>query len=170
MSENGLMVLKHFEGCELKAYPDPGSGGAPWTIGYGCTGPDICEGLVWTQPEAEMNLLGAIAERERDISINLRGLIASQGQFDALVDFLFNKGPGRKGVKDGLFTLKSGEPSTLWRKVLIGDFEGAAGQFGLWTKASGQTMRGLVRRAAAERALFEGATGAEAIRIGERAA
>lgn len=32
-----LALIKEFEGCRLSAYPDPASGGDPWTIGYGST-------------------------------------------------------------------------------------------------------------------------------------
>lgn len=38
-SEKGIKNIKDFEGCSLTAYPDPGTGGAPWTIGYGWTHP-----------------------------------------------------------------------------------------------------------------------------------
>ncbi|HID1023608.1 TPA: glycoside hydrolase family protein, partial [Klebsiella michiganensis] len=38
ISNNGIALIKRFEGCRLTAYPDPGTGGAPWTIGYGWTG------------------------------------------------------------------------------------------------------------------------------------
>jgi hypothetical protein len=31
----GIDLIKEFEGCELEAYPDPGTGGVPWTIGWG---------------------------------------------------------------------------------------------------------------------------------------
>ena len=34
IAEPGLDLVKHFEGCSLTAYPDPGTGGDPWTIGY----------------------------------------------------------------------------------------------------------------------------------------
>lgn len=67
---------KRDEGCRLKAYPDPLSprgralalplakrpagwqslSGAPWTIGYGHTGPEVHEGLEWTQGEADAAL------------------------------------------------------------------------------------------------------------------
>lgn len=30
-------LIREFEGCHLSAYPDPLSGGEPWTIGYGTT-------------------------------------------------------------------------------------------------------------------------------------
>lgn len=44
------------EGCELHAYPDPLSGGEPWTIGYGATGPDIGPSTVWTLEQAAASL------------------------------------------------------------------------------------------------------------------
>jgi hypothetical protein len=41
-----IALVKRFEGCArarpdglVAAYPDPGTGGAPWTIGWGATGP-----------------------------------------------------------------------------------------------------------------------------------
>lgn len=48
--------LKRDEGLRLHAYPDPLSGGDPWTIGYGATGPGIRKGTVWTQEQAEKRL------------------------------------------------------------------------------------------------------------------
>jgi GH24 family phage-related lysozyme (muramidase) len=33
----GVELIKQFEGCHLKAYPDPLSGGLPITIGWGST-------------------------------------------------------------------------------------------------------------------------------------
>ncbi|RJF81642.1 hypothetical protein D3877_16060 [Azospirillum cavernae] len=39
-------LVKDAEGLRLTAYPDPASGGAPWTIGYGHTGPEVRPGLV----------------------------------------------------------------------------------------------------------------------------
>jgi lysozyme len=51
-----LADLRADEGCRLAAYPDPLSGGAPWTIGCGHTGPEVHPGLVWTQAEADAAL------------------------------------------------------------------------------------------------------------------
>ena len=48
--------IKRHEGCKLEAYPDPGTGGDPWTIGYGATGPDIHPGVVWSQEQADTDL------------------------------------------------------------------------------------------------------------------
>lgn len=53
--------IKGFEGCRLEAYPDPLSGGEPWTIGYGCTGPGIGPGVTWTQAQADAALLGRLS-------------------------------------------------------------------------------------------------------------
>ena len=44
-SKDGLKLTEQFEGCRLEAYPDPATGGEPWTIGYGHTGPDVFPSL-----------------------------------------------------------------------------------------------------------------------------
>lgn len=49
-SEEGLALTREFEGCRLEAYQDQGG---VWTIGYGHTGPDVHEGLTWTQEQAD---------------------------------------------------------------------------------------------------------------------
>lgn len=45
----------------LKAYPDPITKNAPWTIGIGCTGPDIHEGTEWTVEQAWSRFYDAYA-------------------------------------------------------------------------------------------------------------
>lgn len=37
ISPEGIALIKQFEGCRLNAYPDPATGGDPWTIGIGHT-------------------------------------------------------------------------------------------------------------------------------------
>jgi len=37
ISPAGLDLIKRFEGLKLAAYPDPGTGAEPYTIGYGHT-------------------------------------------------------------------------------------------------------------------------------------
>ena len=168
-SQNGIAVLKYFESCSLTAYPDPATGGAPWTIGWGHTGPEVVPGLEWTQRQASAQLVIDLASREMAVSKAVTAQI-TQGQFDALVSFLYNVGPGKQGVKDGLLVLKSGNPSSLLRLTNAGDFAGAGAQFRFWNKAGGIPMRGLTRRRFAEAALFAGKSGAEAIAIGVAAA
>lgn len=146
-------IRKH-EGLRLKAYPDPASGGAPWTIGYGHT-KNVRRGDTCTLEQAEAwldaDLADAYAVVDRAVKVAL-----TEPQRDALASFVFNIGPGYKGVKDGLVSLKNGQPSTLLRRLNAGDYVAAASQFPLWTKAgrSGKVMPGLVKRRGEERALF----------------
>lgn len=137
-------LVKQFEGCVLKAYPDPGSGGDPWTIGVGATGPGISKGVVWTQQQADDRLMADLARFGRGVWNAIAEKETTQNRFDALVSFAFNVGLGN---------LLS---STLLRKHVAGDYEGAAEQFARWSKANGKTMKGLVRRRQAEAALYRG--------------
>ncbi len=152
-SQNGIAVLKYFENCSLSSYPDPATGGAPWTIGCGHTGPEVVKGLVWTQAKSDAQLLTDLASREITVSCAVTTSL-EQGQFDALVDFVYNLGAGNF------------EGSTLLRMVNDRDMAGAAAQFARWNRAAGKPMRGLTRRRAAEAALFTGKTGTQAIAIG----
>jgi lysozyme len=51
MSLRGM--LRYEEGVRSRAYPDPLTGGKPWTIGVGHTGPEVHEGLVWNDEQIE---------------------------------------------------------------------------------------------------------------------
>jgi lysozyme len=166
ISSNGLAVIKYFESCRLSAYRD--SAGIP-TIGWGHTGSDVRLGMMLSQARADELLVHDVAEHERIVWAAVK-VPLTQGQFDALVSFCFNVGPGKKGEKDGLVTLKNGNPSSLLRRVNAGDFDAAMEQFSLWNKAGGAVLKGLVRRRAAECALFAGATDADAIALGRSAA
>ena len=83
---------------------------------------------------------------KRDLEPFARGVsrpcpvLLTQGRYDALVSFSFNTG--------------SNSVSTLRKKVLRGDYEGAANEFPRWVFAGGRRLAGLVRRREAERALF----------------
>ncbi|MBF0418338.1 MAG: lysozyme, partial [Magnetococcales bacterium] len=84
-----------------------------------------------------------------------------QGQFDAMVSIVYNVGSGRpnqdgKPGRDGIEYLRNGQPSTLLRKLNIGDYDGAAEQFDKWVYGGGHPLPGLVKRRADERKLFEG--------------
>ena len=156
-SPDGIAVLQYFEDCSLTAYPDPASGGAPWTIGWGHTGPEVVLGLTWTKDQAAGQLVSDLISRELTVT-NAVTVQLTQGQFDALVDFVYNLGAGN-------FL-----SSTLLRLVNSGDMTGAAAQFARWNKAAGVPMRGLTRRRAAEAALFTGSSGVDAISAGVAAA
>jgi len=133
--------IKRHEGCKLTAYPDPGTGAAPWTVGYGATGPEIHQGTVWTQEQADadlanrLNILGEHIDAAVHVEIN-------DNQKAELCSFTYNVGMGN---------LKS---STLLRKLNEGDYDAAAEQFNQWTKAAGHVLPGLVTRRAEESSLF----------------
>lgn len=149
----GIDLIESFEGNRLTAYPDPGTGSTPWTIGRGHTGPDVYSGLTITQAVSDALFAQDIKAHGEDI-VNALDLDLTQHQFDALVSFVFNVGPGRASVKDGLVVLRNGNPSTLLKKLRARDYAGAADQFLLWDKANGKPMAGLTRRRSAERDLF----------------
>lgn len=143
-------IIKKYEGLRLSAYLCPAG---VWTIGYGHTGPDVARGLRITAERADELLradVGAFADAvNRAVSREI-----THGMFDALTSICFNTGPGKAGVRDGILMLKSGQPSTLLRKLNSGDFAGAANEFLRWNKAGGVVLKGLVARRKAERELF----------------
>lgn len=157
ISANGLVVIKHFESLSLKAYPDPASGGSPWTIGWGHTGYEVKPGLVWTENQCVNALLADLEKFEKGVSAVVQTTL-TQGQYDALVSFSFNLGLGNL------------QTSTLLKMVNTRDMGNAAAQFSRWNKAGGKVMKGLIRRRAAEAALFNGSPGQQAILIGTAAA
>jgi lysozyme len=138
ISNNGLSLLKQFEGVRLKSYQD--SVGV-WTIGYGRTGQTIVPGQAISLKQADQFLVQDLGRVEMVIN-KLVTVKLNQNQFDALVCFSFNVGTG---------ALAS---STLLRLLNSGDYAGAAEQFLRWDKAGGEVLAGLSKRRAAERALF----------------
>jgi lysozyme len=151
-SKAGIDLIKRYEDCKLVAYPDPKTGGAPWTVGWGATGPDIHEGTVWTQQQADDRLQADIAERE-DMVNDAVTVPLTQGQFDAMVSIVFNVGQGSTR-KDGIIRLKDGRPSTLLRLLNAGDYAGCADQFLRWVSPGSNVERGLRRRRTEEREMF----------------
>ena len=149
VSDAGSALIRRFEGCArlrsdglVEAYPDPGTGGAPWTIGWGATGPGIGPGTLWTRQECDARLERDIARHAAEVEAALEGAATTQNQFDALVSFHFNTGAiGR---------------ATLTRKHRAGDHTGAEREFARWNRAGGRVLKGLARRRAAEAALYRG--------------
>ena len=141
ISEKGLALIRQFEGLRLLAYKC--AAGVP-SIGYGHTR-TAKMGQSITQEHAEELLREDVARFEAAVS-RLVKVPLTQGQFDALVSFAFNLGA------------KALEKSTLLRLLNAGDYSGTAAQFDRWVYASGKKLSGLVKRRAAERALFEGET------------
>ena len=177
LSDEGALLIKHFEDCELEAYPDPGSAlgrecrrrriditdyatipgweamsGAPWTIGWGHTGADVRPGTHCTQTEADAMFDADVSRFVDDVNTLLGDVSVDQNQFDALVSFAYNVGPDidSDDIAEGL------GDSTLLKKLRAGDAAGAADEFPKWNKAQGQVLAGLVRRRATERSMFIG--------------
>lgn len=137
-SEAGIALIQGYEGLRLSAYRD--SVGV-LTIGYGHTGADVKQGMTITRDEAERLLRDDLHDAESAVEKAVR-VPMTQGQFDALVSFVFNLGAGRL------------QTSTLLRKLNDRNYIGAADEFPRWNKAGGKVLAGLTARRGAERALF----------------
>lgn len=140
-SENGIALIKRWEGLELESYQDIAG---VWTIGYGHTetaGPD----QKISEREAEQLLQRDLEPRERAVG-DLTSVSLNQNEFDALVSFVYNVGIGAY------------RNSTARQRLNRGDRVGAAEALTWFNKATvGGVLRevtGLTRRRAAERALF----------------
>lgn len=140
ISQNGIDLIKQFEGLVLKAYPDPATGGKPWTIGYGHT-KGVKQGDKISEQTAEEFLKNDLKLFEAEVSSLIKVSI-NQNQFDALVSFAFNNGSNAL----------SG--STLLKRLNEGNFRAAADQFTRWVYANNKFMKGLYNRRQAERELF----------------
>ncbi len=147
-SSKALSIIREFEGCRLTSYPDPGTGGAPWTIGWGSTtdeqGRPIKKGDVWTQERADARLRAHVGEFGEKVWQLVKDVPTTQNQFDALVSFAYNVGIGN---------LKT---STLLRRHREKAYAGAALEFARWNKAAGRVLKGLTRRREAEASLYRG--------------
>jgi lysozyme len=143
INEQGLALVKHFEGCSLTAYLCPAG---VWTIGYGSTGNHVRKGGRITKEAAELLLMEDLHRTELAVMKIIGNAPTNHHQFSALVSFAFNLGPARL---DG---------STLMKRHRNRDYNGAAVEFLRWNKmrVDGQLVAsaGLTRRRLAESALY----------------
>ena len=156
-------IIRRFESCQLTSYPDRKTGAAPWTCGWGATGPEIGPGVQWTQERADRRLAGDVAQREIAAS-NAITRDVTQGQFDAFVSILYNVGAGTKD-RDGIIRFKSGAPSTLLRLLNSGNPVASADEFLRWVSPGSNVVNGLLRRRTVEQAVFRGVSAADALAI-----
>ncbi|WP_114325406.1 glycoside hydrolase family protein [Candidatus Colwellia aromaticivorans] len=143
INQNGLDLVKHFEGLYTDAYTCPA--GVP-TIGYGHTA-NVELGQSITPQEAEdilqedMQIFAVAVEKTIVVELN-------DNQFAALVSFAFNCGAGNLRA------------STLCRKLNAGDYDCVPSELARWVKATDpstgkkRSLAGLVKRRAAEATLF----------------
>lgn len=143
-----LTIIKRWEGCRLEAYPDPGTGGEPWTIGWGTTvinSRPVQPGQRISQAEADALLEQGVRAKGAQV-LGLLPMAAKwrPNQVAALVSWAYNVGAG--AVED----------STLRKRLLAGEDPAVVVQAELprWNKAGGKVMEGLVRRRADEVKLF----------------
>lgn len=148
-----IPLVKEFEGYHkdlgdgrVQAYPDPATGGAPWTIGHGSTtdekGRPIHRGAIWTKERADARFADHLREFGKGVDEALAGSPATAHQKAALTSLAYNIGLG------------AFSGSTLLKRHKAGDYAGAADEFPKWRNAAGKVMPGLVRRRAAERELY----------------
>ena len=126
-SSAGVRAIMEREGKRSVAYPDPATGGVPWTIGVGHTGPEVHPGLYWSDEQIEDALAADLAKFEA--AVNTCKVPLSQNQYDALVSFAFNVG-------DGAFL-----SSTLLRKLNDGFYDAASWEFRRWNNPAIVTSR-----------------------------
>jgi len=140
LTPKGWALLKTWEGCRLSAYPDPASGGTPWSIGYGDTGPDVVPGRTITQKQADALLQKDVADAANALELLLPGVALLAHQRDALISFCFNVGAVAL------------ERSSLRKRLIAG--ESTAGvlkeELPRWCKGPYGPVEGLKRRRAAE--------------------
>lgn len=145
LSAEGLQLLKQSEGFRSRTYLDVA--GHP-TIAYGhrLVHPEYFPDGV-TSAQGEELLLRDVAEAESAVE-RLVKVPLTQGQFDALVDFVFNLGEGQLAA------------STLLRELNGGSYEAAAGQLLRWDHAGDVEVASLKLRREAEFRLWKGDEGA----------
>lgn len=149
IGQAGLNLIKEFEGCRLKAYQ---CAAGVWTIGYGHTA-GVKQGQTITQAQAESFLKQDCEKFEKYVNNATYVPITeslNQNQFDALMSFAFNCGAYN------LKKLCAGRNATQIANALP-----------KYNKAAGKTLNGLVKRRAAEVALFNAPVTEEQLNVNE---
>jgi len=166
-----LPLTKHFESCYLIAYCDPGSplakalqkaglwykylanrtvakqdrfaglSGAPWTAGWGTTGPNITESTVLSQPQADAYLTARLTAAA-DAVLRLTGVPLRPNELAALADFTYNVGATNYSKSLTLKSLNAHKPALAMDQLLT------------WNLSNGEVLEGLNARRAAEKSLF----------------
>ena len=142
ITQDGLNLIKHFEGFEPEIYLD--AAGLP-TIGYGHLirkGEHKMFESGINKEDAEALLVDDVHVAERAV-LRLIDVPLTDNQFNALVSFTFNLGSGAL------------QRSTLRRKVNREEHAEVPEEFLKWVWAGGQKLKGLIRRREAEAALYQ---------------
>lgn len=136
LSAAAFVALLSQEGYSEKAYPDPTYGTKVPTVGFGTTGKDITM-------QSSLKPVPAVQRALRDVQ-KFEGALKdcvkvplSQAEYDIYVHMLYNVGPGKSGVKDGLCWSKHGGYSNLMKRLNVGDYRGACDQILRWRYSNG---------------------------------
>lgn len=116
-----IKLIQQFEGCHLEAYPDPLSGGDPWTIGWGTTrysdGRKVQKGDKINRVEADMLLRQEVDRIVEKLRSTIPFWVAmADNQKCALVSFAYNLGSGFYGA-DGFETISKRLKDKDWPQV-----------------------------------------------------
>ncbi|CAB4197156.1 COG3772 Phage-related lysozyme (muraminidase) [uncultured Caudovirales phage] len=139
-------LCKTFEGFRSSPYLCPAQ---KWTIGYGCTFYSTGQRVTATDPvvsveRAEEMLIAELRSNCLPSALRLCPILdLHEKKLNAVVDFVFNLGADR---------LRS---STLRRKINSKDWTGSKAELARWVYGGGKVLPGLVKRRAAEAALFD---------------
>jgi len=134
----GLLIIKQFEGCKLKAYLCPAN---VWTIGWGRT-TNVKRGDTCTQAQADAWLDDEYDAFERGVLNLLDDQTTTPNMLGAMVSLAYNIGLGAFGK------------SSVLRNHLARRYTSAAASFEMWNKGGSKVLPGLVRRRAAEAVLY----------------
>ena len=134
-----LPLIRKSEGCALSAYKCPAG---IWTIGYGCTGKNIAEGLEWNQATADLALIKRATQAINEALRVSPILIPHPNKTAAIADLIFNLGLGG-------YVGHSLKPI-----VDKGDWVDAASEIQLFCRAGGKVLAGLQTRRMAEAKLL----------------
>ena len=135
-SQNGLNLIKSFEGCRLVAYKAV-STEKYYTIGYGHYGADVTKGMRITQSQADAYLVRDLTKFEARVNKYQSVYNFNQNQFDALVSFAYNVGSIDGLTNNGKRTIAQ-----------------ISEKFTAYNKSGGKVLTGLTKRRNAERKLF----------------
>ena len=138
ISQEGLALIKKFEGCKLESYK---CAAGVWTIGFGSTN-NVKEGMEISQQRADALLLEDVGVFEEAVNKAVK-VPLEQHEFDALVSWTFNLGPSNLNSSTMLKVLNDNKKSEV------------PAQMRRWNKAGGETLQGLIRRREAESLLFQ---------------
>lgn len=140
-----LALIKTSEGFVDHWYPDPATGGEPWTCCYGHTSaagePQYSPKQTFTEAQGEAILLNDLAGAEAVVDKNVKVKL-TDNERGALVSFVDNVGA------------TNFEKSTMLLRLNAGSYALAAAEFPKWNHAAGKVMAGLTTRREAEMKLF----------------